>query len=126
MHAACFSHSCASQLSRIARDTQIGLTALAYEKCYPLLKPSMKIDHWIGCMYAIMNTCQELQRAGIDPGKLESACVEGDAAVSALQEAYVPACFVCATCKLECLTRGTHTQRHQGGGRGREEARRGD
>lgn len=21
-----------------------------------------QIDHWIGCMYAIMNTCQELQR----------------------------------------------------------------
>lgn len=68
---------------------QIGLTALAYEKCYPLLKPSMKIDHWIGCMYAIMNTCQELQRAGIDPGKLETACGEGDAAVHVLQDAAV-------------------------------------
>jgi hypothetical protein len=27
-----------------SRHPQIGLTALAYEKCYPLLKPSMKID----------------------------------------------------------------------------------
>jgi hypothetical protein len=64
---------------------QIGLTALAYEKCYPLLKPSMKIDQWIGCMYAVMNTCQELQRVGVDPGELESAYAADQAAVDALQ-----------------------------------------
>ena len=64
---------------------QIGLTALAYERCYPLLQPSMKIDQWIGCMYAVMNTCQELQRVGIAPGDLEEACVAGAAAVEALQ-----------------------------------------
>jgi hypothetical protein len=64
---------------------QIGLTALAYEKCYPLLKPSMKIDQWIGCMYAVMNTCQELQRVGVDPGELESAYAVDQAAVDALQ-----------------------------------------
>jgi len=45
----------------------------------------MKIDQWIGCMYAVMNTCQELQRVGIAPGDLEEACVAGAAAVEALQ-----------------------------------------
>ena len=42
-------------------------------------------------MYAIMNTCQELQRCGVDPGKLESACCGGDEAVAALQAAAVAA-----------------------------------
>lgn len=40
-------------------------------------------------MYAIMNTCQELQRAGIDPGTLETACTAGESAVQMLQAAYV-------------------------------------
>jgi hypothetical protein len=31
----------------------------------------MKIDHWIGAMYAVMNTCQELQQVGVNPGDLE-------------------------------------------------------
>ena len=42
---------------------QIGLTALAYSRVYPNLKPSqIKRDHWIGQMYAIMNTLVELQK----------------------------------------------------------------
>ena len=45
----------------------------------------MKIDQWIGCMYAIMNTCQELQRVGVDPGELETAYATGAAAVEALE-----------------------------------------
>ena len=47
---------------------QIGcLTALAYSRVYDKIKPYMKIDHWIGAMYAVMNTCQELQTVGVDP-----------------------------------------------------------
>jgi hypothetical protein len=53
---------------------------------YPLLRPDMKIDQWIGCMYAVMNTCQELQRVGIDPGQLETACIAGAAAIEVLQK----------------------------------------
>ena len=45
----------------------------------------MKIDQWIGCMYAVMNTCQELQRVGVDPGELETAYATNEAAVEALQ-----------------------------------------
>ena len=76
---------------------QIGLTALAYERVYPLLKPDMKIDQWIGVMYAVMNTCQELQRVGIDPGELENACVAGADATAQLQAKCVHVCnFWCA------------------------------
>jgi len=45
----------------------------------------MKIDQWIGCMYAVMNTCQELQRVGVDPGALETAYAADATAVEALQ-----------------------------------------
>ena len=50
---------------------QICLTALAYSRVYYKLEPFMKIDHWIGAMYAVMNTCQELQQVGVNPGDLE-------------------------------------------------------
>jgi len=50
---------------------QIGLTALAYSRVYDKLEPFLKIDHWIGAMYAVMNTCQELQQVGVNPGDLE-------------------------------------------------------
>ena len=50
---------------------QIGLTALAYSRIYTKIKPAMKIDQWIGAMYAVMNTCQELQQVGVQPGDLE-------------------------------------------------------
>jgi len=63
---------------------QIGLTALAYSRIYHKIKPYMKIDHWIGAMYAVMNTCQELQNVGVEPGALEDACVSGKEAVDAL------------------------------------------
>ena len=89
---------------------QIGLTALAYSRCYGLLQPTAKIDQWIGCMYAIMNTCQELQKArgrpppaalergartaaggarqvGVDVGAVEDAAAEGEAAYKALHAA---------------------------------------
>ena len=63
---------------------QIGLTALAYTRVYDKIKPYMKIDHWIGAMYAVMNTCQELQQVGVRPGDLEDACVAGPDAVAKL------------------------------------------
>tara|TARA_B100001142_G_scaffold294710_1_gene315106 strand:- start:376 stop:2760 length:2385 start_codon:yes stop_codon:yes gene_type:complete len=66
---------------------QIGLTALAYSRVYDKIKPYMKIDHWIGAMYAVMNTCQELQTVGVDPGAVEDACKEGKDAVAKLMEA---------------------------------------
>jgi len=50
---------------------QIGLTALAYSRVHDKMTPSMKVDHWIGAMYAVMNTCQELQQVGVKPGDLE-------------------------------------------------------
>lgn len=50
---------------------QIGLTALAYSRVYDKMAPYLKIDHWIGAMYAVMNTCQELQQVGVKPGDLE-------------------------------------------------------
>jgi hypothetical protein len=37
-------------------------------------------------MYAIMNTCQELQKVGIDVGELEDAAAQGEAVVKALQD----------------------------------------
>jgi len=40
---------------------QIGLTALGYEKIYPIVEPRLKIDQWIGMIYAYMNTFSELQ-----------------------------------------------------------------
>jgi len=70
---------------------QIGLTALAYSRVYDKIKPYMKIDHWIGAMYAVMNTCQELQTVGVDPGALEDACAAGKEAVEALQAASLAA-----------------------------------
>ena len=89
-----FAHDRSKQccMSPYLACSQIGLTALAYERCYPLLRPSMKIDQWIGCMYAVMNTCQGLQRVGVDPGELETAYATNEAAVEALQTkcAYSP------------------------------------
>ena len=63
---------------------QIGLTALAYSRVYAKIQPFLKIDHWIGAMYAVMNTCQELQQVGVKPGDLEDACVAGPDAVAEL------------------------------------------
>lgn len=57
---------------------QIGLTALGYTKCYNTIKPTLKIDKWIGMMYATMNTCSELQELGVDIAKLENACFAGE------------------------------------------------
>ena len=70
---------------------QIGLTALAYSRIYDKIKPYMKIDHWIGAMYAVMNTCQELQQVGVNPGDLEDACVAGKEAVEKLMAASLAA-----------------------------------
>jgi arginyl-tRNA synthetase len=63
------------------------MTALAYSRIYDKIKPYMKIDHWIGAMYAVMNTCVELQQVGVDPGALEDACKSGKAAVDELMAA---------------------------------------
>ena len=45
---------------------QIGLTALGYSRVYGELEPTMKIDQWIGSMYAVMNTLNQLQQSGVD------------------------------------------------------------
>eukprot|EP00033_Pygsuia_biforma_P000674 GCRY01000793.1.p1 GENE.GCRY01000793.1~~GCRY01000793.1.p1 ORF type:complete len:698 (+),score=198.06 GCRY01000793.1:110-2203(+) len=45
---------------------QIGLTALAYSRVYHKLKADQKIDQWIGLMYAVMNTLNEIQKLGQD------------------------------------------------------------
>ena len=70
---------------------QIGLTALGYTKVYALLEPTMKIDHWIGSMYAIMNTLDQLQRAGIDIHETLAAFQAGEAAVEQFQAKAVAA-----------------------------------
>lgn len=72
---------------------QIGLTALAYSRVYPKLKPSqgVKRDHWIGQMYAVMNTCSELQKVGVDIGRIADAAHESQGAVDEVQEAAVKA-----------------------------------
>lgn len=59
---------------------QIGLTALAYSRCYHRMKPNMKVDHWIGTMYAVMNTFSELQKVGVNIGELGDACSQGQCA----------------------------------------------
>ena len=65
---------------------QIGLTALAYSRVYAKIQPFLKIDHWIGAMYAVMNTCQELQQVGVNVGDVEDACAKGKEAVDALMQ----------------------------------------
>ena len=67
---------------------QIGLTALAYTRCYHKLRPTMKIDQWIGAMYAAMNTMQELQRNGVRIAEVAEATRDTSAGggMKALQE----------------------------------------
>jgi hypothetical protein len=47
-------------------------------RCYHLMKPAMKVDHWIGTMYAIMNTFSQLQIHGVHIGELGDACEAGE------------------------------------------------
>ena len=47
---------------------QIGYTALGYSLVYHKIQPTLKIDHWIGMIYAIMNTLAELHSAGVSLG----------------------------------------------------------
>jgi len=68
---------------------QIGLTALAYSRCYHLMEPKMKVDHWIGSMYAIMNTFTELQKLGVDIGAVGDAHDTGKEAIDAISKKYV-------------------------------------
>jgi hypothetical protein len=42
------------------------------------MKPAMKVDHWIGTMYAIMNTFSQLQIHGVHIGELGDACEAGE------------------------------------------------
>jgi len=70
---------------------QIGLTALAYSRCYHRMKPNMKVDHWIGTMYAVMNTFSELQKVGVNIGELGDACSQGQEAADAFLAAAVAA-----------------------------------
>jgi arginyl-tRNA synthetase len=50
---------------------QIGLTALGYSRIYDSFQPTMKIDHHIGFIYAIMNTFVEIQGVGVSIVKLD-------------------------------------------------------
>ncbi|QDZ25545.1 arginine--tRNA ligase [Chloropicon primus] len=68
---------------------QIGLTAFGYNRVYNLIKPTMKIDHWIGSMYAIMNTLVELQKVEVDIGKLADACDAGTEGADAFRDGLV-------------------------------------
>ena len=43
---------------------QIGLTALGYQKIYPIIRPALKIDQWIGIIYACMITLSEFLLLG--------------------------------------------------------------
>lgn len=45
---------------------QIGLTVLGYMRIYHRIKPDRKLDQYIGVIYAIMNTLNELQKNGMD------------------------------------------------------------
>ena len=67
---------------------QIGLTALAYTRCYKMIKPTMKIDQWIGAMYAIMNTLSEMQKNKITLPEIVGAVGQDDcsAGLRSLQE----------------------------------------
>jgi arginyl-tRNA synthetase len=49
---------------------QIGLTALGYSRIYSKVEPKLKIDQWIGMIYACMNTLSELQILGHTMGEL--------------------------------------------------------
>eukprot|EP00708_Paratrimastix_pyriformis_P002214 GAFH01000955.1.p2 GENE.GAFH01000955.1~~GAFH01000955.1.p2 ORF type:complete len:736 (-),score=385.89 GAFH01000955.1:67-2121(-) len=40
---------------------QIGLTACVYSRIYTMVRPALKIDQWIGMVYAVANTMGELQ-----------------------------------------------------------------
>ncbi len=44
---------------------QIGLTVLGYSRICDTFKPTIKIDHHIGFVYAIMNTFEKIQSLGI-------------------------------------------------------------
>lgn len=43
---------------------QIGLTYVGFREVYPIVKPSLKIDLWIGMIYAVSNTMNEFQMLG--------------------------------------------------------------
>jgi arginyl-tRNA synthetase len=43
---------------------QIGLTFLGFQKVYPVIKPYLKIDLWVGIIYAICNTLDNFQTFG--------------------------------------------------------------
>ncbi|KAL0234797.1 hypothetical protein PCE1_001833 [Barthelona sp. PCE] len=45
---------------------QIGLTVFAYSKVFHLVKPTIKIDQWVGIIYAMSNTFVELQKDKVD------------------------------------------------------------
>ncbi len=58
---------------------QIGLTALGYQKLMNTTPANMKEDHWMGMIYAIMNTFHELQQIGIDLAKFHALkSINGD------------------------------------------------
>jgi arginyl-tRNA synthetase len=68
---------------------QIGLTAVGFKRIYKKLKPTMKIDHWIGFIYAVMNTFTELEGMQVDPMKISELLhkgVEFDAVVEAIAQ----------------------------------------
>eukprot|EP01095_Lingulamoeba_sp_RSL-Kostka_P008073 TRINITY_DN2643_c0_g1_i1.p1 TRINITY_DN2643_c0_g1~~TRINITY_DN2643_c0_g1_i1.p1 ORF type:complete len:719 (-),score=263.43 TRINITY_DN2643_c0_g1_i1:205-2361(-) len=49
---------------------QIGTTVLGFSKIYNKIEPTLKIDQWIGIIYAVMNTLSDTQKQGIDNNDL--------------------------------------------------------
>jgi len=57
---------------------QIGLTAIGFARIYDKFEPQLKIDQWIGMIYAIMNTFSELQTLGQNLIELDATITRGE------------------------------------------------
>jgi hypothetical protein len=77
---------------------QIGLTVLGYSRIVDSVTPSLKIDQWIGMIYAVMNTLSELQLAGVVLGMSLSLSLS--------------LCVCVCVCVCVCLEQLSPTQYH--------------
>lgn len=66
---------------------QIGLTALGYQRIFQKLQPKLKVDQWIGMIYAVMNTFNELQKVSISLNDVFVAISAGKQAAIELKPA---------------------------------------
>ncbi|KAH7818144.1 putative arginyl-tRNA synthetase [Monocercomonoides exilis] len=58
---------------------QIGLTVVGFQKIYPVVKPTLKIDLWIGIIYAVCNTLQGIQDNGWKLKEAKEIILRGEA-----------------------------------------------